>query len=631
VNRPLPEIEVHPLVAAVAKTRALLERQGLPESREGLAPLTRLKNRFNLSPFETDVLTLCAAIELDPAIGQLCATLQRDARLSHPTFRLALDAFPDAHWSALLPQGALRMWRLLDVGPAHTLALAPLRIDETVLHFLMGIGTVDERLDPLIETLDPPTVLAGSYRAQAEHLAALWGSGERPAVAILHGNAGADKRLVAASACAAVGLRLRLLRAERVPTGTGERDGLLRLLTRDAILNDCALIIEIDGHEPAQQDAALLLAERFDGALIVSGGSKFCLASRHCAVLQIDRPVAGEQNALWHYALGACASDMGREIGRMAAQFSLEATTILAVGQRVVRRGETVSAPKLGSELWNACREESRPALEGLAQRVVSNVGWDDIVLPEASLETMRAMVAQVRHHAKVLGEWGFGAGTGRGLGTSALFHGHSGTGKTLAAEVLANVLELDLFRIDLSEVVSKYIGETEKNLRAIFDAAENTGAVLLFDEADALFGKRTEVRDSHDRYANIEVSYLLQRMEAYRGLAVMTTNLRGALDPAFLRRIRFVVQFPFPDPGQRRRIWQRMFPASLPTEGIDFHKLAKLNLPGGNIRNIALGAAYLAADAGEPVRMRHLLHAARRECAKLERPLSEAETGGWQ
>jgi len=177
---------------------------------------------------------------------------------------------------------------------------------------------------------------------------------------------------------------------------------------------------------------------------------------------------------------------------------------------------------------------------------------------------------------------------------------------------------------------VSKYIGETEKNLRSIFDAAENTGAVLLFDEADALFGKRSEVRDSHDRYANIEVSYLLQRMEAYRGLALLTTNLRGALDQAFLRRIRFVVHFPFPDPSQRRRIWERMFPPGLPTAGLDFDKLAKLNLPGGNIRNIALSAAYIAAEAKEPLRMRHLLIAARRECSKLERALSDNEVGGW-
>ena len=194
----------------------------------------------------------------------------------------------------------------------------------------------------------------------------------------------------------------------------------------------------------------------------------------------------------------------------------------------------------------------------------------------------------------------------------------------------LARELSLDLYRIDLSSVVSKYIGETEKNLRRVFDAAEVGGAILLFDEADALFGKRSEVKDSHDRYANIEVSYLLQRMESYRGLAILTTNLKNALDPAFLRRLRFIVQFPFPDAAQRAEIWRRIFPASTPTQELDLPKLSRLNVAGGNIRNIALNAAFLAAEANEPVRMPHLFRAARSEYAKLEKPLTESEIGGW-
>jgi SpoVK/Ycf46/Vps4 family AAA+-type ATPase len=199
-----------------------------------------------------------------------------------------------------------------------------------------------------------------------------------------------------------------------------------------------------------------------------------------------------------------------------------------------------------------------------------------------------------------------------------------------MAAEVLAHALDLDLYRIDLSAVVSKYIGETEKNLRRIFDAAEEGGAILLFDEADALFGKRSEVKDSHDRYANIEVSYLLQRMEAYRGLAILTTNLKSALDTAFLRRIRFIVQFPFPDATQRQQIWERIFPRTTPTDGLDYSRLAQLSVAGGNIRNIALNAAFLAAGADGPIRMEHLLQAARNEYAKLERTLTDAEIRGW-
>jgi SpoVK/Ycf46/Vps4 family AAA+-type ATPase len=199
-----------------------------------------------------------------------------------------------------------------------------------------------------------------------------------------------------------------------------------------------------------------------------------------------------------------------------------------------------------------------------------------------------------------------------------------------MAADVLARELQLDLYRIDLSSVVSKYIGETEKNLRRVFDAAEAGGAILLFDEADALFGKRSDVKDSHDRYANMEVSYLLQRMESYRGLAILTTNLKDALDTAFLRRIRFIIRFPFPDATQRAEIWQRIFPRQTPTENLDVKKLAKLSVAGGNIRNIALNAAFFAADAGEPVGMKHLLRAAQSEYIKLERPLTDTEVKGW-
>jgi SpoVK/Ycf46/Vps4 family AAA+-type ATPase len=200
-----------------------------------------------------------------------------------------------------------------------------------------------------------------------------------------------------------------------------------------------------------------------------------------------------------------------------------------------------------------------------------------------------------------------------------------------MAAEVLAQALELDLFQIDLAGLVSKYIGETEKNLKRVFDAAENSGAILLFDEADALFGKRSEVKDSHDRYANLEVSYLLQRMEAYRGLAILTTNMRHAIDAAFLRRIRFIIEFPFPDAAHRARIWRGVFPVDTPTAGLDPERLARLNVPGGIIRNIATHAAFLAADEAQPVRMAHLLEAARTEYGKLERPLSNAEAGAWE
>src|SRR5207245_5286096 len=240
-----------------------------------------------------------------------------------------------------------------------------------------------------------------------------------------------------------------------------------------------------------------------------------------------------------------------------------------------------------------------------------------DIVLPADAIAQLREITAQVGHRATVYDTWGFGAKLTRGSGISALFSGASGTGKTMAAEVLANELRLDLYRIDLSGVVSKYIGETEKNLRRVFDAAEDGGAILLFDEADALFGKRSEVKNSHDRYANIEINYLLQRMEAFRGLAILATNMKSALDTAFLRRLRFIVTFPFPSALERRLMWEKAFPRATPTEGLDWARLASLPATGGMIHNIALNAAFSAADRELPVSMDVILDVARAEFRK--------------
>src|SRR5439155_5803606 len=254
----------------------------------------------------------------------------------------------------------------------------------------------------------------------------------------------------------------------------------------------------------------------------------------------------------------------------------------------------------------------------------------EDLVLPDAQRTILREIAAHVRQRYHVYETWGFASKSARGLGISALFAGASGTGKTMAAEVLARELRLDLYRIDLSQVVSKYIGETEKNLRRVFDVAEVGGVILLFDEADALFGKRSEVRDSHDRYANIEVSYLLQRMDAYRGLAILTTNAKAALDRAFYRRLRFVVAFPFPDLAHRERIWRSAFPDTAPTEGLDYSRLARLHMPGGAIRNIAILAAFRAADTRSAVTMAHLASATRTEMAKVEKTLSPGDTRDW-
>ncbi len=269
-----------------------------------------------------------------------------------------------------------------------------------------------------------------------------------------------------------------------------------------------------------------------------------------------------------------------------------------------------------------------RTRLENLAQKIEPASTWADTAVPEQQLRVLRELAAYAAHRSQVSEDR---RSEIQSLpGRIALFTGANGTGKTMAAEALAGDLHLELYRIDLTRVVSKYIGETEKNLSRIFTEAAASGAILFFDEADALFGKRSEVKDSHDRYANIEVSYLLQRMEEYRGLAVLTTNLKSSLDSAFLRRLRFVVQFPFPDAAHRAAIWRAVFPPGVPTQGLDWGRLASLRVAGGNIRSIALNAAFLAADAGESVGMAHVLAATRSEYAKLERPLTPTEVAGW-
>jgi SpoVK/Ycf46/Vps4 family AAA+-type ATPase len=365
--------------------------------------------------------------------------------------------------------------------------------------------------------------------------------------------------------------------------------------------------------------------ERSPGVVFVSTREPVQI-SRSFARLDANKPGPVEQRRLWVAALGDAGSSLNGSLDAIAEQFRLSARTIASTAYLLASRG-TVDE----EELWDACRSLARPRLDDLAQRIMPRATWDDLVLPDAQKETLRQLAAQVRHRMKVYETWGFAEKGRRGLGVSALFTGGSGTGKTMAAEVLAGELRLDLYRIDLSSVVSKYIGDTEKNLKQVFDTAEDGGVLLLFDEADALFGKRSEVRDSRDRYANIEVGYLLQRLEAYQGLAILTTNLKSTMDSAFQRRLRFIVNFPFPDAALRKAIWRNVLPEALPTRGLDPEKLAQLNVAGGSIRNIAVHAAFLAARVGKPVGMHHLADAARLESQKIERPLSSAELQGWE
>lgn len=590
---------------------------------------------FKLSSFEGDVLLLCAGCELDATFPKLCATAQGDDRRTHPTFSLALAALSSPHWSALNPSSALRHWRLLEIVPGEHLTSSALRIDERVLHFLAGASTPDVRLRGLLEPITPPEQLVPSHLELARQLAALWEKfrtvGAFPAVQLFTRDPLSALPLAAAAASAS-GLRLMRLRALDVPTIAAEREQLARLLERESVLERTTVVIELEPGAPAETlHAVTSLLEFTLSPMLVCAAEPLQLRHRSLARIEIAAPAPAEQRQLWHEALGpAATAELNGQVDLVSAQFQLSPAAIRLAGTRVAQQHATETSSDLGPALWDACRQQARPKLDGLARRIESLATWDDLVLPVAQRQTLRTIAAHVRQRTRVYEQWGFAARSDRGLGIGAVFSGASGTGKTMAAEVLANELRLDLYRIDLSALVSKYIGETEKNLRAVFDAAEAGGAILLFDEADAIFGKRSEVRDSHDRYANIEVGYLLQRVETYRGLVILTTNQPQSLDAAFSRRLRFHVQFPFPDAAQRTEIWRRAFPAATPTEGLQVEKLARLNLAGGHIRNLALNAAFLAADAREPVRMKHLLASAQTEFAKLEKTLSSAETAGW-
>jgi len=614
------------------KQRLGSNHEGDPEeavqmARSGMNPppaIDWLSELFGLSPFEREILLLCAGVEMDSELASLCGEARGQPQRAYATFGLALAVLSEPHWSALTPSHPLRRFRLLDVEAGHGLASAPLRIDERILHYLAGENMLDSRLQSLVQAASFPEWIAEDHKAAAAQAARVFEAyPQDPPILHFCGDDPQGQEDAAAWAVHETGRQLFTVRVEDLPPVGPDLEQINWLWQREALLLQGALLIQC---APGGITAsARHLAERLPGMVVLASREPLHL-NRPSLRFDVDKPKPTEQKRLWELALGAAAASCNGALDDLSEQFRLSAKTIFATGA-LTGPGNSPVHPE---DLWNVCRSFSRPRLEDLAQRVVPCAGWDDLVLPELQMQTLRQLASQVRHRMKVYETWGFSAKGRRGLGVSALFTGDSGVGKTLAAEVLAGDLGLDLYRVDVSAVVSKYIGETSKNVKQVFDAAEDGGALLLFDEADALFGKRGEVKDSHDRYANIDVSYLLQRMEAYQGLAVLTTNMKTSIDRAFQRRLRFTVHFPYPDAAQREAIWSRIFPAKTPTRGLDPKKLSQLNAAGGNIRNIALNAAFLAAESKKPVEMAHLLQAARLEAQKIERPLSDAETRGW-
>lgn len=610
---------VDPFVLAVIDwVRCTLQGQaGAKEARgrlDALRPGSRLDHMsriFGLAPVEEDLIIFALAHRIDGGVAELCASASGDPRQTYVTAQLLTRtvgqgdlAFAAALFAQLAPRMPLRNRMLVEMRETHPLAALALN-EEVALRLATnqsGIG---------FATL-PTQALVARLESEARTLTRTMSQG-----LALIGPAGSGRRTLAARVAQMAGLK--------AVTAEGAQD--LKALARDAWLDGLVLVADLDPGGGQRQYAA-----SDEASITAREGAETRAWARQAAPLFGDRLIllaedatglptkmhrervaplnAAERCQVWQNAL---PNWNAAERDAVARHFPVGPGVISAIAE-----GLDPKAPP--GALWRRCRERGGQGIEALATRIVPRFGWSDLVVPDSIRRDLRAIVNQMRHRALVYDDWGFSERLSSGRGITAMFAGSSGTGKTMAAEVIAGELGLDLYKVDLSRLVSKYIGETEKNLRRVFDAAEETGACLFLDEADAVLGKRSEVKDSHDRHANIEVSYLLQRIESYSGLCLLATNLKNNVDAAFLRRLRFIVDIPFPDQGDRLHIWKGAFPPDVPTDGLDFNALARLDITGGSIVVIAVNAAFLAAAEGVSVGMDHIAQAARGEYRKHDR-----------
>jgi ATP-dependent 26S proteasome regulatory subunit len=590
------------------------------------APLAAVGLLAALEPFDRDVIALALAPEVDLGYERIYAYLQDDAARRRPTVALALDLFASSRPERLAMlarfegDAPLAARRLVAVGGGAEEPDAPLlgrtiALDDQIVRHLLARRALDRRIagfSRLHAAGGGPRRLVAADRALVP-LARRAARGRAHAVLALAAPERRDRLRLARDIAAAAGLPLLDADLAVAPDDPAESAAVL---AREARLWDAALLL--DG-------ADALVAFVLDtigpgGPLTFAPESAVRLASVPALEVPHVIPDARTRRVAWARAARAAgATPARRELDALASRFRLTLAQVDdAVGVAGLRALAGGRSRPAAEDLFDAARIEAGRALAGMAQRIQAAYRWDDIVLHEDHRRQLEEICDHVRHRDRVFGDMGFATRMPLGSGLSVLFSGPPGTGKTMAAGVLARELGLELYRIDLSQVVSKYIGETEKALERIFAAAETADAILFFDEADAIFGRRSEVKDAHDRFANIEVAYLLQRMEAYDGVTVLATNLRHNVDPAFLRRLRFVVEFPNPDEALRLDIWRHVWPerAELAAD-VDLPRLARFELAGGHIRNIALGAAFLSARDSGPIAMRHIMAAARREHQK--------------
>jgi AAA+ superfamily predicted ATPase len=624
--------------------------------------LAALAGLFDLTAIDLDVVLLCLAPELDRGYERLYAYLHDDITRRQPTVDLALTLLcPDlvskvAARTRLSPAAPLRRFRLVELSEepgqrAVSLLDSTLRLEPRVAGFLLGDDAVDARLRPYagiaaaevsIDDLYFPEAFREQLAQVAEQACSAAGAAS---IFYFQGSGGTGKRSAAAACCQAMARPLLIVAGKRVAASHADEFATLtHLIGREARLQGALLYWEDFDALLADEDDARLadlfaVLEALPGPVFVAGAAAWepAGALRGCTFLRIPFPPPGarERLRIWQTAFPAAAApplDLS-ELSDVAGKFRLSGGQIrdAAATARNMAVARAPAAPLVtAADLHAACRFHSNRKLAELAVPITPHYTWDDIVLPGDQMAQLREIYDQVRNRSLVYDSWGFGGKLAMGKGLSVLFAGPPGTGKTMAADVLAHSLGLNLYKIDLSTVVSKYIGETEKNLARIFAEAMTSNAILFFDEADALFGKRTQIHDAHDRYANVETSYLLQKMEEYEGVVVLATNLRNNMDEAFVRRLHAIVEFQLPGVADRRRIWEQIWPQATPRDaGLDLDFLARrIEVAGGSIRNIALAGAFLAAGDGGVVTMAHVLHATRREYQKMGKVLTAGELG---
>jgi AAA+ superfamily predicted ATPase len=619
--------------------------------------LPLLANFFELSAFEIDTLVICLAPEVDVKYAKLYAYLQDDITRQRPTVRLLLDvlcrSFTEevAARTYFSPQAALFRYQLLHcettLEKATSFLAQPLKIDERIVQFLLGSSQVDTRLAAFVKLLQPRAVATALVPDEPWHKRLLSLTQEYlekkfpdagKLVCVLQNPCATERRAAAEAISREIGLSLLLVDLDALLNANLPVEVMIPLAFREALLQPAIMYVEhydrlLADDEKSVYGRTLLCKaiEDLSWLTFLAGASAWQppedFIQRHILV-QIDLPVTtfGKRLRLWETCLGHEQSTIAAaDLTALANTFrfrtgQIQAAVHTARNLAIARHG--VAYHITINDLYEACRLLSNQKLTQYAQKIQPKFTWNDLILPEDRQRQLREICQWVKYHHVVFGDWGFEGKLSLGKGLNVLFVGLSGTGKTMAAEIIAGELGLDLYKIDLSVVVSKYIGETEKNLRRIFAEAATSNAILFFDEADALFGKRSEVKDAHDRYANIEINYLLMQMEEHAGIVILATNLQKNLDEAFLRRLHCAVEFPFPDEEHRQRLWQSVFPAAAPLGAdIDFAFLARrLKLSGGNIKNIAINAAFLAAENAGTIGMEHVILATKREFQKLGR-----------